>query len=208
MITLRKFGSRARLVAAAGWLLAACDPKGGPQTDSQTNWLRACDSQADCGDLDCICGACTRLCDKDASCKTFGGACLTSQEVGVVALCSGTRPSVAGLCLPECDDGSCPEGQMCVAGACNPVPSPTVSVVVDGGAENQTLVGIGATLAYVEADILKHPRKAALVEAMFSGLGLDILRLRNRYGYTGDDDLGSAREVVAAATESLGRTPT
>jgi glucuronoarabinoxylan endo-1,4-beta-xylanase len=209
VITLRKFGSRAIWVAAAGWLLAACEPKSGPQTDSQTNWLRACSSQSDCGDLDCICGACTRLCDRDAACKALGDtSCLTAQEVGVVALCSGTSPSVAGLCLPACRDGSCPEGQMCVAGACNPVPKPAVHVVVDGDVENQTLVGIGATLAYVEADVLKHPRSAELVDAMFSGLGLDILRLRNRYGYTGDDDLGVTRDIVDAATESLGRTPT
>jgi glucuronoarabinoxylan endo-1,4-beta-xylanase len=197
------------LVAMVGWMLAACAPKNGPRTDSQTNWLRSCDSQSDCGDLDCICGACTRLCDGDAACKTLGGAdCLSSQEVGVVALCSGTRPSVAGLCLPVCSDGSCPEGQMCVAGTCHPVPGPTVSVVIDGDAENETLVGIGATLAYVEADVLQHPRRAALFDAMFSGLGLDILRLRNRYGYTGDDDLGTAGEIVDAAAESLGRTPT
>lgn len=97
---------------------------------------------------------------------------------------------------------------MCVAGTCHPVPEPTVNVVVDGDVENEALVGIGATLAYVEADVLEHPRRAALFDAMFSGLGLDILRLRNRYGYTGDDDLGTAREIVDAAAESLGRTPT
>jgi hypothetical protein len=43
---------------------------------------------------------------------------------------------------------------------------------------------------------------------MFSGLGLDVLRLRNRYGLAGDDDLGTAGEIVRGAAEHLGRAPT
>jgi hypothetical protein len=69
------------------------------------------------------------------------------------------------------------------------------------------LVGLGASIAYVSDEIASHPRKEALFEAMFAELGLDMLRLRNRYGYTGDDNLASQSEIVAAAASSLGRPP-
>lgn len=97
---------------------------------------------------------------------------------------------------------------MCVAGTCHPLPKNAVSVVLDGNVGHQVLVGFGATLVYAEGAVLEHPRKAALFEAMFSGLGLDILRLRNRYGYMGEDDLTTAQQLVDAATENLGRAPT
>jgi hypothetical protein len=97
---------------------------------------------------------------------------------------------------------------MCVAGACSPLPEPTVRVVVDPSVQYQVLLGFGATLAYVENDVVQHPRKAEIYAAMASGLGLDVLRLRNRYGYTGDDNLATASEIVDAATASLARPPT
>jgi hypothetical protein len=43
---------------------------------------------------------------------------------------------------------------------------------------------------------------------MSAELGLDVLRLRNRFGYTGDDDLSSAGEIVSGVAASLGREPT
>ncbi len=194
---------------ALGLLVAACAPTSGPRTDSQTNWYRPCDSDGQCGGLSCLCGACTRVCDAAASCASLeGAACVPAADAGSVAFCGGQAPEGGGLCLLQCDDGDCPSGQVCVAGACSPLPEPSVGVVVDPSVTHQELIGLGATLAYFEADVLRHPSGDALVAAMFSDLGLDLLRLRNRYGHTGDDDLTSAVELIGVATEELGRAPT
>jgi len=77
---------------------------------------------------------------------------------------------------------------------------------VDVTQRYQTLVGIGAGVAYLNDEVGRHPRKTELFDAMFSGTGLSVLRLRNRYGQD-EDDLGSTQEIVAAATERLGRSP-
>jgi O-glycosyl hydrolase len=95
-----------------------------------------------------------------------------------------------------------------VASVCTPVPTPDVEVSVDTTARREPLIGFGATVAFAEEEITTHPRKAELHAAAFAGLGLDVLRLRNRFGHTGDDDLRSARALLDAATQSLGRAPT
>lgn len=208
---MRVFGAAlgGGLLLALGLLVAACDPTSGPRTDSQTNWYRPCDSDAQCGSLSCHCGACTRVCDGEASCRSLEGAsCVPATDAGSVAFCGGQIPEGDGLCLLECDDGDCPSGQVCVAGACSPLPEPTVRVVVDPSVTHQELVGLGATLAYSEAEVLRHPGGDALFAALFSDLGLDLLRLRNRYGHVGDDDLTTATDLVEVATEQLGRAPT
>lgn len=196
------------LLALLGVSLVGCDTDPQPQTDSQTNWLRACETNADCGNLTCHCGACTHLCNSEEACADLGQAsCVPADDTGTVALCGGAPPPSGSLCLPRCNAQDCGAGQSCVAGVCGPLPDPTVDVVVDPSAEYQSLVGFGATLAYAEGEVTSHPAKMALYEAMFANLGLDVVRLRNRYEYPGDDDLGSATELVEAATESLGRQP-
>jgi glucuronoarabinoxylan endo-1,4-beta-xylanase len=202
----------AQLASALGFLLIAsafgCG-ESSPQTiDSQTNWLIECQSDSECGAYACRCGVCTRACDTDDACGALpGAACLAASDPGSVALCGGTRPASA-LCLPRCEAGSCPSGQMCVASVCTPIPAPDAEVAVDTTARREALIGFGATVAFAEAEITTHPRKTELDAAAFSGLGLDVLRLRNRYGHTGDDDLRSARALLDAATQSLGREPT
>jgi O-glycosyl hydrolase len=96
---------------------------------------------------------------------------------------------------------------MCVAGVCTPVPAPTARVEIDPGTHHQVLTGFGAAVAYSERDITIHPQRDALYSALFEDLGLDVLRLRNRYGHPGEDDLASAGALVAAARSSLGRAP-
>jgi O-glycosyl hydrolase len=188
----------------------ACEPDADPQAiDSQTNWLSVCQIDAQCGDLHCVCGVCTNPCDTDKDCKSLKGtACISSDEVGAIAQCGGGAGPGPGLCMPRCDDSACARGQMCVASVCTPVPAPTLHVRIDPRDRFQVLTGFGASVAYSEADITTHPRKDALYAALFAGLGLDVLRLRNRYGHPGEDDLASAVQLVAAAKTSLGRTPT
>jgi glucuronoarabinoxylan endo-1,4-beta-xylanase len=185
----------------------ACGPGEGPKTtDSQTNWLKSCEIDAQCGGLTCVCGVCTSRCGSDAECADLEGSeCVGAADPGAVAQCGGTNP-ISGLCLPRCGV-ECGEGLMCVAGACTPVPQPTAAVTVDTSERRQTLVGFGATIAYGENEILAHPQRDALYSAMFAELGLDVLRLRNRYAQI-ISGLQVSSDLVAAATESLGRTPT
>lgn len=197
------------LVLTAALLAAGCSP-GNPQTtDSQTNWLRSCHIDAECDGFDCLCGVCTTPCDTDSACAGLpGAACVPPEDSGSVAMCGGETRAASGMCLPRCEETGCANGQMCVAGVCAPEPKPDAQVEVDTSVHHQSLIGFGASIAYGEDQILAHPQHAALVQAIFADLGLDVLRLRNRYAHAGETDLSSAGALVAAATESLGHAPT
>lgn len=198
---------RARL----SWLLAAgalaCG-SGSPQAgDSQTNWLRNCASDTQCGGLACVCGVCTLPCSSDAACASLPDAsCVASTESGAIAQCGGQAAPSAGMCLPRCGDGACGAGEMCVAGVCTPEPESAVDVTVDSATQYQVLTGFGAAVPYAEPQITTHARRPALNDAIFIDLGLDVLRLRDRYGHA-DNDLSTTRDLVDAAIARLGREP-
>jgi glucuronoarabinoxylan endo-1,4-beta-xylanase len=197
------------LAAVLSLLLAGCDPSSGPQTGGQTNWLRTCQSDTECGDLQCLCGACTASCDAEADCaKLTGASCVPAEDAGAIALCGGCHPSTPGLCLPRCDDGACADGTACVAGVCSPLREPTVLVTVDSSGQYQTLVGFGAGTVWVTDEIVQHPAAAALYDAMFAESGFDVIRLLNRYDDYGTSDLTSSVQIMSAATERLGTRPT
>jgi hypothetical protein len=196
------------LLALVGAGYGGCEPTTGPRTGGQTNWLRVCRSDADCGDLECLCGACTRACSRATSCDDLPDTnCVRANDVGAVALCGGTPPPREALCLERCDDGECPDGSACVAGVCSPQPVAEVHVTVDDTDEHQTLIGFGATVGYMNDDLAAHPRRTALLDAMFADAGTDVLRLRNQHGAEGANDLTSTVTVVDGATASLGRRP-
>jgi O-glycosyl hydrolase len=190
-------------------LLAGCEPNHVPQTtDSQTNWLKSCSLDADCGVFSCVCNVCTLPCSTNDACADAPGSeCVGADDPGAVAVCGGSSAPGAGMCLPRCD-ASCDTGQMCVAGVCTSVPEPRGTVNVDTGTRYQTLIGFGAAVAFGEAEIVNHPRSEAIYEAAFADLGLDVIRFRNRFGRTGDDDLSTSRAIVDAIRVSIGRDPT
>lgn len=197
------------LSTALGLLGVACDPFDGPQTGSQTNWLRLCQIEAQCGGLECLCGTCTHACSDDEGCADLEGAsCVRSAAAGAIAQCGGREPPSAGLCLPRCKSDECRNGTACVAGACSPLPEPMATVTVDTSTRYQKLVGFGASIGYVNGALVNHPQKEPLLEAMFSGSGLDVLRLQNLHGFAIPNHLADASEIVGAAAESLGRAPT
>jgi O-glycosyl hydrolase len=196
-------------------LLLACDPRSTPSgqtADSQTNWLRTCEVDSDCKaadassiSLSCVCGVCSRTCETNANCGEAGVACVQSDEAGSLAQCVGAQPAGVGLCLPECNEGSCDEGQICSAGVCTPLTAPGPEVTVDMSQVHQTLVGFGASIAYSDAQIADHPQRSKLLDAVFEDLGLDVLRLRNRY--VDSKDVSKTGELIAASTASLGHAP-
>jgi O-glycosyl hydrolase len=202
--------SRYFLGFIALWAGLGCQPaEPGPQGDSHTNWLRTCAVDRDCGVLSCVCGVCTAPCSTEDECgAAVGSSCLSRTHAGTVAACAGQAPPVAGMCLPTCSlDRECGEGQACVAGACQPLKAPTARVAIDSSVELQPLSGFGATVGYAEDELTTFSNKAALEQAMFAGLGLDVLRFRNRYGEVPEATLRQASNIVAAAQRSLGRAP-
>ncbi len=199
-------GARTALVVL-GVTATACSPSG-PKTGSQTNWLRSCQADSDCGDLRCICGTCTRGCGDVSNCNDLSDAtCVADDDPGAIALCGGIRPASYGICVPRCSSEDCPDGSSCVAGVCTPLPEPRAQVLVDASQRFQTLIGIGAGLGYVVDEIAQHPLKAELFDAMFSQSGLTMLRVRNRFGLQNEGGLGTTGEIIAAATERLGQAP-
>lgn len=191
--------------------LSGCEPPApGPQGDSHTNWLRTCESDSECGTgLSCVCGVCTARCSNDEACSSAPGAsCVPAESPGAVAVCGGEAPPALGMCLPTCAVPSdCANGQECVAGACRPLAAPNSHVSVDTGLPLQLLTGFGATVGYAEDEITAAADPDALAEAMFAGLGLDVLRFRNRYTEVSEPTLHQAAAIVAAAERSLGRAP-
>jgi glucuronoarabinoxylan endo-1,4-beta-xylanase len=90
---------------------------------------------------------------------------------------------------------------------CTPTVEPTARVVIDTTARHQTLVGFGASLSYVEDPIVAHAHKAALYDLVFAESGLDVLRVRNRYGDDSETNLTATREIITEAEDRLGRRP-
>ncbi len=195
------------LACATLVVATSCSP-GAPQTGSQTNWLSHCETSADCGDLECLCGTCTARCSEDAACASTPGAssCVAKSEAGAAAACDGEAPSF-GLCLPRCEDGACASGSKCVAEVCVPALAPTAHVSLDPTVKHQTLIGFGASLGYTEEAIASHPAKAELFDAMFVESGFDVLRIRNRFEGDNAADLSITSEIVAEAEGRLGRKP-
>jgi hypothetical protein len=69
--------------------------------DSNTHWLEVCETDAECGALDCLCGVCSRRCDAASDCRGFGSR--ASCEIadgcadGVAAVCvESSSPSAGG----------------------------------------------------------------------------------------------------------------
>lgn len=79
-----------------------------------------------------------------------------------------------------------------------------VSVSVDLSARYQTLEGFGAAVAWYDNWLTEHPNKAELYDLIFRDLGLDILRLRNRFRYQ-EEFWVESQEIVAEGKRSLGR---
>ena len=108
------------MALAACALGFACAKTSQPATgESNTNWLRTCRSDDDCGDeLSCLCGACTVACEDDLVCDDNGGS------VACTALpdgCGGGAELPASACLAECTrdaDCSAIEDATCQGGVC------------------------------------------------------------------------------------------
>ena len=103
------------------YLASACLVGGCAQSDtgdSNTNWLRWCTDDAQCGGLACLCGICTDGCIDSLECAEFSETAVCARgevDLEVAQLC-GAR---AALCAPACTP-ACDRGFVCAEGACIP----------------------------------------------------------------------------------------
>lgn len=110
------------------FVLCACNeaapPDDGPLVNSNTHWLTPCESDAECGDLECHCEICTTPCDSNNACGALGGVCARDGESDAYAnqCVSGDRDvQDAGVCLAPCAmDAECGLEEICQDGACTP----------------------------------------------------------------------------------------
>lgn len=77
----------------------------------------------------------------------------------------------------------------------------TVEVQVEE--EHQTITGFGASLAFYEGWLTAHPNRAEIYDVIFKELSLDILRVRNTFGYDGTM-INRVKQFATAAENSLG----
>jgi hypothetical protein len=88
-----------RSLLLVGALVALLSPGCGQAQGSgtKTNWLKSCDTTAECGEsASCVCGICTTTCEVALECE--GGVCGT--EIATAARCAGQAASKSRLCLP------------------------------------------------------------------------------------------------------------
>jgi hypothetical protein len=108
---------------ACGLTLGSCGKVGEEtelQLDSNTNWLKRCDADDECGgSLRCYCGQCSLPCAGADECSLLAGAqCASSGG----AAC-GEQPGAGGLCVLGCSsDAECGLDFSCSAGQCLPKP--------------------------------------------------------------------------------------
>ena len=75
-----------------------------PSVNSNTNWLKSCNADAECGEEDaCICNVCTVVCQESDDCGDTrpGAVCVFSEEVGEGEFCVDNNPQES-ICLSGC----------------------------------------------------------------------------------------------------------
>jgi hypothetical protein len=91
------------VITALALAIASCGNK--PEASgTNTNWLRACTADAECGQTSgCVCSICTKPCSDDTECApgVCGSALATSNQCGAataVPICLPEPPNVGGTC--------------------------------------------------------------------------------------------------------------
>lgn len=105
--------------------------------------------------------------------------------------------------------GACIRRPAPVAGPSAAKPAVFASLTILPGARRQTLEGFGASLAWYQDKLVPNP-PPGIYQALFPDLGLDILRLRNRYRRTikpEDGNIAQDVEILQKATQALGHRP-
>ncbi len=120
ILSVVRFGFAFSLIGIGGFMQGCQLEKQGASnmaTGTETNWLRACERDQECGALSCECGVCTQRCNQDDACGLSDAVCSPANGEALGALCPG-QPDF-DLCLPACSE-TCALGQVCMGNACIP----------------------------------------------------------------------------------------
>jgi hypothetical protein len=166
-------------------LLAACgeSARGG---DTQTNWLKECQVSAECGDLECVCGRCTKPCEASECAGVAAEAvCVPATNRAVQTICEAS--DATALCLRSCETAAqCEDGQQCLDSACVPHTAPPTA----GDAAGFCQLWIDSLAAYMDgcgcgSDASTRYREQAAgmcaLDGPFSGLAAAVERGDLRY---------------------------
>jgi hypothetical protein len=178
-----------------GLLGAALGCSSPQDAGTNTNWLRACGSTAECDGLACTCGRCTSACTVDADCTAVGGVCGTGDSARLQCRGAENPP----FCLAGCTASQdCLSGQVCYLGTCTDALAPTrcgdhpdalvcedfenaldayLPVVTTGNAAEAIAVATPSGARALEARVLVAPSTAYL-RADFTPLLSGVLALR------------------------------
>lgn len=173
-------------------VLFGCDGgrPGSGRTDSESHWLEPCTSDAECGELACICGMCAR------ACTPADGVCA---DLGADATCLALPAACGGVtaCTRPCDQASaCGADHLtCEGGACH-----TGAAPLDGGTD----ANIPRDMASLDMSV-DMARPADMSPADMSPVDMspvdmapdmapaDIIRLPEGPGCLGDGDCPAGR---------------
>ena len=99
--------------ALAALLSGACTPQS-EESGTNTNWLRTCQEDAECGAQgSCLCGRCTLGCEANSACMN-GNVC--TEAVASLVQCKGES---LRTCQPPCTNhDQCESGRRCLDGSC------------------------------------------------------------------------------------------
>lgn len=128
----RLFSSTTNLaLALLGCAVLACGAATRDPTDTNTNWLAACEEDADCDPgLECLCNACTVACDADEQCSAQPGLMCAP-----VAVQCGQLPNTCQLqAEPESDGTAVPSGAAAASASETPSEAPA-----DGSSPSQPI---------------------------------------------------------------------
>ncbi|MBN1609525.1 MAG: hypothetical protein JW940_23035 [Polyangiaceae bacterium] len=134
------------LVAWLGLLLSSCGGSTGQSSDSETHFLRYCDGSCS-GGLRCVCGVCTKACEKAATCRDISEAADCVAPTG--ATCESSAPE--RVCDVLCDaDGDCADlgdRYQCYQGACRQGTPPSAAPQAGAGGAGEAGAGTGGARA-------------------------------------------------------------
>jgi len=173
------------LFGAALALVMACSDGTTGGANSNTNWLLACDTPADCGGAwDCLCGVCTSSCED--ACEAEDGVCASEDALAHSLQCGD---DTTALCLRGCSgDAECSGDDVCVTGACSPRPEPAGCDEQDGSLfcssfEHADLAADAETLHDGGELAQSSAEKLSGSGALAATVAGDATRSRARYEY-------------------------
>lgn len=177
-----RFGTVLFLLAIAA---AGCAKSEDPPKNGQSHWLEECRSDAECGELSCVCGLCTERCTSDSACGDEIEAQCVDPEQLAFASCGSNASQ--GICVPVCDsDSDCSalsEELTCSEALCRP----KVAMAMDSGMMDSSMTAPDSSMMEPDSSMtIEDSGSTKDAMAMDSGM-LDSSMMAPDSGMTMED---------------------